>query len=91
MHVEIVPAPVTINLVDNPQYKNHSPVTMDEIPKSESVVGWRVRQIKPDRGRTIPGILLVTARKNGSGLIECLHEGKRHVIDATCLAVVERV
>jgi hypothetical protein len=64
-------------------------VTMDEIPKSESVVGWKVKQIKADRGRTIPGILLVTARRNG--LIECLHKGKRQVIDATCLEVVERV
>lgn len=82
---------VTIGDMGMVKIKNPAPVTMDMIPKSESVVGWKVKQIKADRGRTIPGIPLVTARKNGSGLIECLHEGKRQVIDATCLEVVERV
>ena len=68
-----------------------APVTMDTTPKSECIVGWKVRQIKADGQRFVKGIMMVTARKNGSGLIECLYEGKRHVIDAACLAIVERL
>lgn len=80
------PSPVTTKPPEPETPATPAPVTMDTIPKTESVVGWKVKQIKPDRGRQVPGNLMVTARRNG--LIECMYEGKRQIIDAKCLSVV---
>ena len=62
------------------------PVTMDKIPVSQLVAGMMVKQIKPDRGLLVKGTCTVTARRGG--IIECTHEGKKHLIDAACLEVI---
>jgi hypothetical protein len=62
------------------------PVTMDKIPVSQLVAGMMVKQIKPDRGLLVKGTCTVTARRGG--IIECTHEGKKHLIDAECLEVI---
>lgn len=62
-------------------------ITMDKIPPSQCVNGMIARQIKPDRGLQLPGNVTVTARR--AGLIECIYQGKKHTIDAACLALVK--
>jgi len=62
-------------------------LTMDKCSASENVIGFRVRQIKPDHGRLFSGIGVVVARHNG--IIEVRNgNAKTHKIDARYLAIV---
>jgi hypothetical protein len=82
MNLKPEPSPVTKEEIK----PTPAPVTMDTIPNTEIIVGKMCRQIKPDRLLHIKGPLKVTARR--VGLIECQHEGKRHMIDAKCLTLI---
>jgi len=62
-------------------------LTMDKCSASENVIGFRVRQIKPDAGRQFSGVGVVVARHNG--IIEVRNgSAKTHKIDARYLAIV---
>jgi hypothetical protein len=86
MNLKPEPSPVTNEDVKPIPAIIPAPVTMDTIPNTEIIVGRMCRQIKPDRLLHIKGPLKVTARRGG--LIECQHEGKRHMIDAKCLTLI---
>lgn len=66
-------------------------VTLDKFSPNENIVGWHVKQVKPDQGRQIFGTGKVVARRSG-GIIEVRNGGgKLHKIDARCLAVIPPV